>query len=198
MNQLAKVDLLLVNLRVNGPVLGLEANLGSAVMENARRKGLWDYENGRDSQSKGQYGKNPWNPAPAKITFDNERANDRSECRANKCCARKDSDAIAALYGTVEISDSAANNCEGRRGEEASEKPADEDGLQVLGDSDRNVEDAKDGVANVQRPFAAVDFRERAEDDRTPCEALCCDERFRKRTGTRRDIRSQRARYRAE
>ena len=150
---------------MNSPVPSFVADPCRSLLQKHGGEGFWDDQETDKSEEKGHDSSNVLGPAPAEIRVDDESTDDWTSYWTDECCSCEYGDSDAASDGVPEISHGAADDGQRTRGEESTEEPTDEDGVQVLSDGDGDLEDCKDEESGEERYSASVEFGNRRPEE---------------------------------
>lgn len=171
-DELGEVDLDLLLLGVDAPVPGAAAQVGGLLDEDDRGVGLADEEEVEDEGGGAGEAGEVGGPAPAESgAVDDEAADEGGEERAGEDGHGEDGDGEAAVGVVVHVGEDGGDDGDGAGAKEAAEEAADDDGLQVLGRGDGELEDGEAEHADEDGQASAEQLGQRREQRRPAGEA---------------------------
>jgi hypothetical protein len=138
------------------PVLRSSPQLGSFVDKHHRWVRLLHEGEQQSKCRKAHEATDVHSPPPTKIAVRDEAADERSEERTHEDCGREDGDRQTAEFVVEHICEDGGDDGERTGAEETGEKAADEDSLEIFGDSDSDGEDGEAERGDDNRRTAAV------------------------------------------
>lgn len=143
LQKLAEVNLNLLLLSVDSPILRTTTQLGGFVDKNHRRIGFFEKEQAQSQTGKAHNGNNIFRPTPAKVGYIDETSDERGEQGAGEDGDGEDGNGDTSGAIVEHVGEDSSNASKRAGSEESREEAADQDCLQIFACGDCYGEDGE-------------------------------------------------------